>query len=61
MIAHIGSKRSTETCKNISESQKGRKAWNKGLTRKTDERVNKYALSLTKKDLPFARVHNRYD
>lgn len=34
---------STESKQKISNAGKGRKAWNKGLTKDTDERVKKYA------------------
>lgn len=36
-----GKKLSEEHCKNIGLSQKGKIAWNKGLTKDTDERVKK--------------------
>jgi hypothetical protein len=38
-----GHKHSKTTIKKMSEKLKGRKAWNNGLTKETDERVNKNA------------------
>ena len=40
-----GKTRSIETKKNISNSLKGKTAWNKGLTKETDIRVNRYSNS----------------
>ena len=46
--SHIGSKRTPEQCENIRKSHIGQKAWNKGLTKETDERVAKYSQKLRK-------------
>lgn len=40
-----GKTRNIETKKNISNSLKGKTAWNKGLTKETDIRVNRYSNS----------------
>ena len=39
-----GKTRSIETKKNISNSLKGKTAWNKGLTKESDSRVAKYSM-----------------
>lgn len=41
-----GKKHSIEARKINSEKHKGKTAWNKGLTKNTDERVKKYSVSL---------------
>ena len=43
-VANKGKKRTKSQIKNISESHIGQKAWNKGLTKETDERISNSML-----------------
>lgn len=45
----FGFSHSEETKKKMSESKKGKTTWNKGLTRKTDKRVDRVARMKEKK------------
>lgn len=42
----IGMKFSKEQCENISKGHIGQIAWNKGLTKETDERIKRYSKSI---------------
>lgn len=48
----LGIKKSEDVCKKISESLKGNKPWNKGLTKKTDKRIL-LSTKKSKSHLPF--------
>ena len=54
-----GQKMSKESRRKLSESCKGRIAWNKGLTKK-DSRVAKYALSEGSKKTQFKKGIKKY-
>ena len=45
----LGCTRSESTRKLLSHAHKGQKAWNKGLTKKTDERVLRNAINVSKR------------
>jgi hypothetical protein len=50
-----GKKFSKEHKKNISKSLKGRRAWNKGLSKENDERIKKQAEALRNSDKHWSR------
>lgn len=51
-----------ETRKKISDSNKGQEAWNKGLTKENDEKIEKYGKSISKTRLEKLKngemIHN---
>jgi group I intron endonuclease len=50
-LSRIGKKHSKERCENMSKSLKGYPAWNKGLTKETNENVRKYSEKLKNKKI----------
>jgi len=46
VLKTTGKKRTKEQCERINNSHKGQKAWSKGLTKDTDERVKKISENL---------------
>jgi len=55
----LGRECSEETKEKISISQTGKKAWNKGLTKETDERIKKYANKLNGQNIWENKEHPR--
>ncbi len=54
---NLGKKFSEEHKKNLSDSHKGQKSWNKGLTKETDERIKKQSESM--KGRIFSEEHKK--
>lgn len=56
-----GKSLSEEQIKKISISKKGTPAWNKGLTKETDQRILKYSLSESGKKSQFQKGHTPWN